>query len=152
MTRLRLQPFLVTLCGLFMYRGAGALARPRCSVQHAGATECPKQMRMAAGQRQRLRHTAHVCCCSLLIAALLAVVLHGSVYGRYLYAIGYNEQAARYAGIPTDRYKILAYIICSTLAGLGGVLFLLLRTARPSLQCGIAAGTVCDHGSGAGRL
>jgi ribose transport system permease protein len=69
----------------------------------------------------------------LLLAALAGLVLHGSVYGRYLFALGYNEQAARYAGIATDRYKILAYVGCSSLAGLGGVLFLLeVRTAQPT--------------------
>src|SRR5205085_2051517 len=57
-------------------------------------------------------------------AAALAVLLHATVYGRYLYAIGANEQAARYAGIPTGRYKILSYMISSACAGLGGVLFL----------------------------
>jgi ribose transport system permease protein len=69
----------------------------------------------------------------LLVAAVLAVLLHRTVYGRYLYAIGFNEQAARYAGIATRRHKVLAYVICSTLAGLGGVLFLLkIRQAQPS--------------------
>ena len=68
-----------------------------------------------------------------MIAGVLALLLHGSVYGRYLFAIGYNEQAARYAGIYTDRYKIFAYVLCSTLAGLGGILFLLnYRNASPS--------------------
>src|SRR5262249_27541563 len=67
------------------------------------------------------------------LAVVTAVLLHRSVYGRYLYAIGYNEQAARYAGITTDRYKIFAYVFCSFLAGLGGVLFLLdVGTATPS--------------------
>src|SRR5205085_3563401 len=69
----------------------------------------------------------------LALAAVLALLLHGSVYGRYLYATGANAQAARYAGIPTDRYKILAYVICSACAGLGGVLFLpLYNSANPS--------------------
>jgi ribose transport system permease protein len=69
----------------------------------------------------------------LALAAVLALLLHFSVYGRYLYATGANEQAARYAGIPTDRYKILAYVICSACAGLGGVLFLpLYNSANPS--------------------
>ena len=69
----------------------------------------------------------------LILCALLAVFLHFSVYGRYLYAIGYNEQAARYAGVATDRYKILAYVICSLLAGLAGVMYMLyLESAQPS--------------------
>ena len=67
------------------------------------------------------------------VAALAAVLLHLSVYGRYLYAVGYNEQAAHYAGIATHRYKIVAYVLCSLLAGLGGLLLLLdLETAQPS--------------------
>jgi len=54
----------------------------------------------------------------LVLAAILALVLHGSVWGRYLFAVGSNEQAARYAGIRTDRVKILSYVICSTFAAL----------------------------------
>jgi len=69
----------------------------------------------------------------VLLTALLALLVHGMVAGRYLLAIGANEQAARYAGIATDRYKLLAYVICSTLASLGGVLFLLdNRSAVPT--------------------
>ena len=51
--------------------------------------------------------------------------LHFSVHGRYLFAIGSNEQAARYAGVPTDRYKILAYALSSGLASFFAVLFLM---------------------------
>lgn len=129
--KLRLQPFLVTLCGLFMYRG---LAR-RLSL---GAIDLPSALPGVAELRQFLVSdktfgVPHVLILLAVVAGLLALVLHGSVYGRYWYAIGYNEQAARYAGIATDRYKILAYMICSTLAGLGGVLFLLeYRNATPS--------------------
>ena len=61
----------------------------------------------------------------LVVAALAAVFLNYTVYGRYLLALGRNEQAARYSGINTDRMIILAYMICSMLAGLGGVLFLI---------------------------
>jgi ribose transport system permease protein len=127
-TGLRLQPFLVTLCGLFMYRG---LARKLSS----GAINLPSDaewLRSVVVSDKTLG-APHVLLLLLLLAGILALVLHGSVYGRYWYAIGYNEQAARYAGIATDRYKIAAYIICSTLAGLGGVLFLLeYRNATPS--------------------
>jgi ribose transport system permease protein len=130
-TQLRLQPFLVTLCGLFMYRG---LARKLSS----SAIDLPTGRPEVAWLRSFLVSDTtfgvpHVLLLLLSVAALLAVVLHGSAYGRYWFAIGYNEQAARYAGIATGRYKILAYVICSTLAGLGGVLFLLeYRNATPS--------------------
>jgi ribose transport system permease protein len=132
-TGLRLQSFLVTLCGLFMYRG---LARrlsgvtvnlPSESVQPQA--EWLRSM-LVSGKTLGLPHLLWLLG---LLAVLLAVVLHRTVYGRYWYAIGYNEQAARYAGIATDRYKIAAYVLCSTFAGLGGVLFLLeFRGATPS--------------------
>jgi ribose transport system permease protein len=129
--KLRLQPFLVTLCGLFMYRGLARRLSP-------GAIDLPSELPGVVWLRQVLVSdktlgVPHVLLLLVVLAGLLAVVLHGSVYGRYWYAIGYNEQAARYAGIATDRYKILAHVICSTLAGLGGVLFLLeYRNATPS--------------------
>ena len=42
---------------------------------------------------------------------------------RYLLALGNNEDGARYSGIQTDRLKITAYVICSFLAGVSGLLF-----------------------------
>jgi ribose transport system permease protein len=132
-TVLRLQPFLVTLCGLFMYRG---LAR----WMESGVVNLPYETDMPAASHMRAFLVSdrtlglpHILILMLLLAAVLGVVLHGSVYGRYWYAIGYNEQAAQYAGVRTRRYKIAAYVICSTLAGMAGVLFLLYyRNATPS--------------------
>jgi ribose transport system permease protein len=127
-TGLRLQPFLVTLCGLFMYRG---LARKISS----GTVNLPSDVEWLRSVviSDKTLGLPHVLLLLLLLAGLLALVLHGSVYGRYWYAIGFNEQAARYAGIATHRYKIAAYVICSAMAGLGGVLFLLVyRSATPS--------------------
>src|SRR5579875_689792 len=129
-TRLHLQPFLVTLCGLFMYRGLARWLSP-------GALALPSDPHTAALRAllvsDRLLGFPHILLWMALVALLLAVLLHGSVYGRYWYAIGNNEQAARYAGIATARYKIAAYVICSTLAGLGGlVFFLMYRNATPS--------------------
>jgi ribose transport system permease protein len=64
---------------------------------------------------------------------LAAVLLNRTVFGRYLLALGRNEQAARYSGINTDRMIILAYVICSGLAGLGGILFSLdINSVQPS--------------------
>jgi ribose transport system permease protein len=64
---------------------------------------------------------------------LAAVFLNRTVWGRYLLALGRNEQAARYSGIDTGRMKLLAYVISSTLAALGGMLFVLdINAAQPS--------------------
>src|SRR5262249_45395626 len=122
-TKLRLQPFLITLSGLFIYRG---LAR---YISHGAVGLNPQgspEFRASAGQldqnlvKGQLLYVPNLMLVMLLIAAVLAVLLHKSVAGRYFYAIGANEQAASYSGIAVDRYKILAYIICSTLAALSG--------------------------------
>jgi ribose transport system permease protein len=54
----------------------------------------------------------------LVLLAGGAVFLHLSVAGRYFIAVGSNERAARFSGIPTDAYKIAAYVLCSTLTAL----------------------------------
>src|SRR5262249_37427862 len=56
------------------------------------------------------------------LAAGMGIFLHLSTYGRYLFAIGSNEQAARYCGVDTTRYKLLAYVLCSTLTAAYAVL------------------------------
>src|SRR5262249_53310559 len=42
-----------------------------------------------------------------------------------LYAVGSNERAARYSGIPSDRYKILAYVLCSALGAFFSIFYLM---------------------------
>jgi ribose/xylose/arabinose/galactoside ABC-type transport system permease subunit len=56
-------------------------------------------------------------------AMIASVFLNQTIYGRYLMALGRNEEAARYSGINTDRMIILAYVICAGMAGLGAILF-----------------------------
>jgi ribose/xylose/arabinose/galactoside ABC-type transport system permease subunit len=57
----------------------------------------------------------------LVLAVMLQIALRNTVYGRYLYAIGQNKEAARLAGIPVDRVLVSTFILCSVLAALGGI-------------------------------
>jgi ribose transport system permease protein len=50
-------------------------------------------------------------------------VLHRSVFGRYLYAVGKNDDAARYSGIKTGLIIVAAYIICQVLTVVSGLYF-----------------------------
>src|SRR6202043_2013733 len=50
------------------------------------------------------------------------VVLHRSVYGRHLFAVGRNEEAARYSGVNSQRIIASAYIVSGALAGTAGLL------------------------------
>ena len=59
----------------------------------------------------------------------------GSRWGRILYAIGGNREAARLAGIRVNRYRVLAYVISGMFASLGGVL-LAARLGRGDVGAG----------------
>jgi ribose transport system permease protein len=58
----------------------------------------------------------------IVVAVIGYVVLHRSVYGRYLYAVGRNEEAARYSGIDSRLVILSAYVISMLLVGVSGVL------------------------------
>jgi len=57
----------------------------------------------------------------LAVAAMFHVLLRHTRYGKYTYAIGANEQAARVSGVRVERHLVLVYTVAGILAGLGGV-------------------------------
>ncbi|MEO7190160.1 MAG: substrate-binding domain-containing protein [Vicinamibacterales bacterium] len=58
-----------------------------------------------------------------VVAIAYAVLLHRSVIGRALYAIGFNAEGARYAGIPVERRIALAYILSGIVASFAAVVY-----------------------------
>lgn len=60
---------------------------------------------------------------AVLFLVVLTFVLSRTAFGRHIYAIGGNEEAARRAGISIDRVKISCFVICSTMAAIAGILF-----------------------------
>jgi len=128
--KLRLQPFVITLCGLFIYRG---LAQWIAGNQNKGLGNQFPALRETLATTQLFGGVPVALVILLALAALAAVFLHGSIYGRYLYAIGGNDTAARYSGVAVDRYRVLAYVVCSLSAALFSVLFLMEENAvQPS--------------------
>src|SRR5215207_8545319 len=117
-TKVRMQPFIVTLCGLLFYRG---LARFVANDETKGFG--------AGGGFETLRNLATGSLFGvpmpfvllIVIAAVMWVVLHRSVYGRYLFAVGRNEVAARYSGVNSSLIVASAYVLCGLLAGVAGV-------------------------------
>jgi ribose transport system permease protein len=74
----------------------------------------------------------------LLLAALVAgFILSKTVLGRYTFALGSNEEAARLSGVSVVKWKIAVYTLCGMFAGLAGVLITArLNSAQPSLGFG----------------
>ena len=58
----------------------------------------------------------------MVLAAIVALFLHLTPYGRHLFALGANEEAARFSGIQTHRLKILSYVLCSLITGIAALL------------------------------
>ena len=132
-TKVKLQPFIVTLCGLLIYR---SLARFIADDQSRGrgVTDYGVLEKMSAGSYIKIPGfhigSFHMGALEipnqflllLVISAVMYVVLHRSVYGRYLFAVGRNEEAARYSGLNTKLIIGSAYVLCMLLTGISGVL------------------------------
>jgi ribose transport system permease protein len=58
----------------------------------------------------------------VILYVIAHIVMTRTVFGRHLYAVGGNQQAAWLCGVPVKRVTIAAFVICGALAGLGGVL------------------------------
>jgi len=117
-TRLGLQPFIVTLCGLLIYRGVARYYTNDGTAGFEYGQSFPTLEWLAAGRTLGVPHSFIM---FLVVAAVMALVLHRSVFGRYLFAVGKNEEAARYSGIRTERVVAAAYIISGGLAGLSAI-------------------------------
>jgi len=136
-TRMKLQPFVVTLCGLMLYRG---IARWLTHDNPKGFQNGYESLRNLAIGRIEWLHVGgyrlpNSSLILITVAVLAGIFFSRSVPGRHMIALGRNEEAARYSGIRTERLLLLAYVVCSLLAGVGGVLFALdVNSVAPDKQ------------------
>lgn len=120
-TKARIQPFIVTLCGLFFYRGIARVITGDGTRGFGQAS--PLLTWLSSGYMPRADSILPVpFVVFIVLAGVVAAFLHLTPPGRHLFALGANEEGARFSGIPTDRLKILAYVMCSLLTGIGALL------------------------------
>lgn len=143
-TKIKMQPFVVTLCGLFIYRGLARFSMQDITQGYGNEFHGLKFLAhgkipsafWAEGSVPKFFENWSLPMPFVIIVVvgiILAVFLNRTVYGRYILALGRNERAARFSGINTDRMTIVAYMISTTCAGLAGILFSLdLNTVQPS--------------------
>lgn len=119
-TKVGLQAFIVTLCGLLFYRGMARFITHDSTPPGLSEGDSFTGLRtLATGE---VKGVPNQFILLLVIAAIMWVVLHRSVYGRYLFAVGRNEEAARYSGINAKRVIASAYMLSGALAGISGIL------------------------------
>ncbi|MET4801451.1 ABC transporter permease [Bradyrhizobium sp. LB11.1] len=135
-TRMHIQPFVVTLCGLLIYRGAARYYTEDATAGFGFGTSFPTLEWLTAGRTNVLGFPLpHSAVALVIVAGVAWVLLHRSVFGRYLYAVGKNEEAARYSGIRSERVMISAYVICGGLTAFSAVLFAMYtRSISPAVH------------------
>ena len=126
-TKLGLQPFVVTLCGLLVYRGISRRL-VNDQVQGFGNEYNESLSALAQGKWEWVEGGFGVPYPFFILIFLgfcAAVFLNRTVWWRYMQALGRNVEATRYSGVNTDRMTVLAYMACTGLATIGGMLFAL---------------------------
>jgi ribose transport system permease protein len=119
-TRLRLQPFVVTLCGLLVYRGLARFIADDETKGFGDAAGFRTLQRLMTGS---LFGVPTPFVAMTIIGLVMWVVLHRSVYGRHLFATGRNEVASRFSGIDVRRVVLSAYVILGVLTGISAIIF-----------------------------
>jgi ribose transport system permease protein len=141
-------PFIVTLGSMSILRGA---AKGLADEQKIDADPRGLDALMAPGEHF-LPAGAWI---ALLVAIVAAIVLHYTVFGRHVVAIGSNSATARLCGVPVQRVTLSVYALAGALAGLSGVLeYATLTVGDPTdsigLELEVIAAVVIGGGSLAG--
>lgn len=157
-TRFRMQPFIVTLCGLLVYRGIARYIAGDMTKGFGNAEGFTTLKSLASGKLFGLPMPFIFL---IVIAVVMWVVLHRSVYGRYLFAVGRNEQATLFSGVNSRRVIGFAYVLGALLTGISAILFAFYtNSVSPSSQgnfyelYGIAAAVLggCSLRGGEGSI
>ena len=126
-TKMQLQPFIATLGTNQIFRGLAYVisnGEPVLNIQ--GQFRKTFQLQIVCGVRMNRIYL-------LILAVIFAVILSKRRAGVYIYAIGANESAAKMSGINVNRYKMIAYIMCSIGAAMAGMVTLArLGTGEPT--------------------
>jgi len=114
---LKIQPFVVTLATMIGIRGLAKWLTGNANIDIGFGQD------VAARFAESLRTKTVVIGTWAVLALIFWVLLQRSVFGRHVRAVGDNETAARYAGLPIRGVKIWVYTLAGLLAGVGGVLY-----------------------------
>jgi ribose transport system permease protein len=114
--RWRIQPFIMTLATMIGVRGLARWLTSNTNID-LGFGDDSASVFAAALSTKTVVIGSYI-----ILSIALGLLLSKTVFGRYVRAVGDNEQAARYAGLPITRTKILVYTMAGLLAGYSGVL------------------------------
>jgi ribose transport system permease protein len=121
-TRLNLQPFIVTLAGMMIFRGISQTVSDNDTLSLGRSP-----LAHLANNGFIIQNGSALISWPVIIFAVVILVfgylLHFTVFGRYVFAVGGNRDAAKYSGINIKRVETLTYVISAGLAGLAGICY-----------------------------
>ena len=115
----RIPPLIVTLGSLGMALGAALLITGGVDER-----DVPFKLISTIGSGRLFSQVPWLVIIAFAVAVVFGALLTATRFGRYTYAVGSNEEAARRAGIAVDRHLIKVYALSGTLAGLAGFMSL----------------------------
>ena len=115
--RLRVQPFIATLASMIGVRGLAKWGSNNENIDLGFGTDAASKF-AAAFRTKSVVITSYV-----VLAVAFGILLTRTVFGRYVRAVGDNERAALYTGLPISAVKIWVYTLCGLLSGYAGVLY-----------------------------
>jgi ribose transport system permease protein len=150
--RIHLSPFIVTLGMWGALRGA---AKGLASNETVYPAETWLRHLLIPIDPQRLWLLTPGAWLMILLAIAVAAMLRYSRFGRHIFAIGSNEQAARLCGVPVERTKLAVYTVAGLLTGIAGLLLFSRLTVGDSttamgMELDVIAAVVIGGGSLAG--
>lgn len=116
-TKGRIPSFIATLGAMGLWTGVAFVVSDATPI--TVASENIRYVTWVTGTTFGVNNVIYIAFISLFITYILEKYTR---FGRYVKAIGAGEKATTVSGVPIDRYKILAFILCATLAALSGVL------------------------------
>lgn len=116
----KLPPFIATLGMMLVTQGVGSIVS-RVQTQRYPTIGTANEWFKTVFYRTGTFPTGALYLLAAFIIA--AFVLNKTRFGRYVYAIGSNEEATRLSGVRVDKFKMMAYAVCGLFCGIGGILY-----------------------------
>ncbi|RWL42069.1 MULTISPECIES: ABC transporter permease [unclassified Mesorhizobium] len=122
-TRFRLEPFIVTLAGLQAARGLALIVSGNqyINISYGDGPGLAPPVFAVLGERLFDNTVPVATIVFIIFAAIATLVLNTTRFGRYVYAVGGNERAARISGVPVSMVKISVYAITGFASALAGI-------------------------------
>lgn len=135
--RVGLPPFIATLGMLNVARGLALVISELRPIYFPDQPEFNRAFMGSLTESAGLPDVPNLVWVFLTVAIVAGFILSRTVLGRYIFAIGSNEEATRLSGVRTMRYKASAYVISGTMAGVAGVVLAArLNSAQPAVGFG----------------